>query len=59
MIEGVQEITYQLVINDAESAEERVFARRADPLQVEVSCQQTDSLRLDWQALGPFAQIFK
>ena len=39
------------MINGVESAEERVFALRTDPLRFEMFCRRgTDNLRLDWQA---------
>merc|ERR1719232_1832189 len=51
IVESAQEITYRPVINGVESAEERVFALRTDPLRFEMFCRRgSDNLRLDWQA---------
>merc|ERR1719330_1601845 len=51
IVESALEITYRPVINGVESAEERVFALRTDPLRFEMFCRRgTDNLRLDWQA---------
>merc|ERR1719491_2372926 len=50
IVESALEITYRPVINGLESAEERVFALRTDPLRFEMFCRRgTDNLRLDWQ----------
>merc|ERR1712029_600599 len=51
IIESALEITYRPVENGVESAEERVFALRTDPLRFEMFSRRcTDNLRLDWQA---------
>merc|ERR1712004_606872 len=51
VIESAQEITYRPVVNGAESAEERVFALRTEPLRLEMFCRNSkDEMRLDWQA---------
>ena len=51
IVESAMEITYRPVINGVESAEERVFALRTDPLRFKMfSRRSADNMRLDWQA---------
>ena len=51
VVESAMEITYKPVINGVESAEERFFLLRTDPLRFGMfSRNAIDNMRLDWQA---------